>query len=216
MPDLSSLADRIDAEFAAATQKVAEIQKQGVQQFEERRQRLETLEKTLDDLKGIWQPRLEALSTRFADRAKVTPSVNAGRRQATFQFQSELARIDLRFSVTTDDDVQNLIFQYDLNIVPIMMKFDSHDEIRFPVAKVNRDALASWFDDRIVSFVKTYLELHQNHYYLKDHLVEDPIAKVRFPKYAAGAKLDWNGKTVYFLGDDTRREFEKQQAAAAK
>lgn len=216
MANVSSLTDRIDAEFAAATQTIAEIQKQGVQQFEERRQRLETLEKTLDDLKSIWQPRLEALSKRFADRAKVTPSVNAGRRQATFQFQSELARIDLRFSVATDDEVQNLIFQYDLNIVPIMMKFDSHDEIRFPLAKVDRDALASWFDDWIVSFVKTYLALHQNHYYLKDHLVEDPIAKVRFPKYAAGDKLDWKGKTMYFLGEDTRREFEKQQAAAAK
>jgi hypothetical protein len=216
MNDISSLTDRIDAEFTAANQKIAEIQKQGVQQFEERRQRLETLEKTLEDLKGVWGPRLEALGKRFADKVKVTPSVNAGRRQATFQFQSELARIELRFSVLTDEDVRNLIFQYDLNVIPIMMKFDSHDELRMPVEKIDKGALAKWFDDRIISFVKTYLALHQDNHYLKDHLVEDPIAKVRFPKYAAGAKLDWKGKTVYFLGDETRRQFEAEQKGAAK
>ena len=216
MADISSLTERIDAEFTAANQKIAELQKHGVQQFEERRQRLETLEKTLEELKSTWRPRLEALAKRFADRVKATPSVNAGRRQAIFQFQSELARIELRFSVLSDEDVQNLIFQYDLNIIPIMMQFDSHDELRMPVGKIDRDALANWLDDRIISFVKTYLALHQDNHYLKDHLVEDPIAKVRFPKYAAGAKLDWKGKTVYFIGDETRRQFEEEQKGAAK
>ena len=80
---------------------------------------------------------------------------------------------------------------------------------------MDRQTLANWLDERIVSFVKSYLAVHQNNYYLKDHLVEDPIAKVRFPKYAAGATLQWNGKTVYFLGDETRRQFEQQQGTTA-
>lgn len=216
MADISSLADRIDAEFTAANQKIAELQKQGTQRYEERKQRLESLERTLEELRSIWRPRLEALAKRFAERVKVTPSVEAGRRQATFQFQSELARVELRFSVMTDEEVKSAIFLYDLEVIPILMKFDSHDELRLPLDRIDRDALANWIDDRIVSFVKTYLALHQDNHYLKDHLVEDPIAKVRFPKYAAGAKLDWKGKTIYFLAEDTRREFEKQQKAAAK
>ena len=42
-------------------------------------------------------------------------------------------------------------------------------------------------------------------------LVEDPIAGVRFPRYAAAAKVEWSGKTYYFIGDQTRREFEAKQ-----
>jgi len=210
MANLSSLTDRIDAEFAAANKKVGELQADRLQQFKERQQRLDSLEKTLDELKSIWAPRLEALAKRFAEKVKVTPSVSAGSRVATFQFQSELARIDLQFSVLSDEDARNVTFKYDLNILPIFMKFDSHDELQVPLASIDRDKLASWFDDRIISFVRTYLELHQNNYYLQEHMVEDPIAKVRFPKYAAGAKLDAKGKTVYFISEETRQQFEKQ------
>ena len=117
-----------------------------------------------------------------------------GRRSGILEFQSELARIDLRFGVAPDADVRILMFSYDLEIIPILMKFDSHDEIEFPLDDVDTAALGKWFDDRIVSFVKTYLSLHENQYYLKDHMVEDPIAKVKFPKYAAGAKFESQGK----------------------
>ena len=39
---------------------------------------------------------------------------------------------------------------------------------------------------------------------------EDPVAKVRFPKFAAAAKLEQNGKTFYFIDESTLREFEKR------
>ncbi|MBX3438258.1 MAG: hypothetical protein KF861_12260, partial [Planctomycetaceae bacterium] len=67
-------------------------------------------------------------------------------------------------------------------------------------------------DDRIVDFVRTYLDLHQDeHYlnYLKEYMVEDPIAGVRFPKHAAAAKCEWGGKTHYFIGEETCQEFCK-------
>jgi hypothetical protein len=82
-----------------------------------------------------------------------------------------------------------------------------------PLEAVNESTLGQWFDDRIVSFVRTYLSLHENQYYLKDHMVEDPITHVRFPKYAAGATLDVKGKKVYFIDDATLREFQQQQSA---
>ena len=104
------------------------------------------------------------------------------------------------------------MFSYDLEIIPILMKFDSHDEVEFPLDAVDTTALGTWFDDRIVSFVKSYLAIHENQYYLKDQMVEDPIAKVKFPKFAAGATLQVKGKTVYFINEATRRKFEKQQA----
>jgi YHS domain-containing protein len=43
-------------------------------------------------------------------------------------------------------------------------------------------------------------------------MVEDPIAKVRFPKYAAGATLELDRKTYYFIDESTRNEFQEQRA----
>jgi YHS domain-containing protein len=95
------------------------------------------------------------------------------------------------------------------------MKFDSHDEIAFPLDKIDEKKLGDWMDDRIISFVRTYLSLHENEYYLKDHMVEDPVANVRFPKYAAGATLEVQGKTYYFIDETTLKEFQKRQATSA-
>jgi YHS domain-containing protein len=39
------------------------------------------------------------------------------------------------------------------------------------------------------------------------------VAHVRFPDFAAGATLEWQGKKYYFIGEETRQEFEKTVAA---
>jgi YHS domain-containing protein len=213
MAATGSLADRIDAEIDAAFQRVEQLKTRKVEEFQGRQQRLENLDQTLEGLREIWRPRLDALAKKFGERVQAQPQVEPGRRSAKFQFKSELAAIDLRFAVAPDADVRNLSFTYDLQILPILMKFDSHDEISFPLDAVDKAALGNWFDDRIVDFVRTYLSLHENQYYLKGHMVEDPIAKVQFPKYAAGATLEAGGKTVYFIDESTLREFQQKQAA---
>ncbi len=86
----------------------------------------------------------------------------------------------------------------------------------FRLRNIDDAAVAKWIDDRIVDFVRTYVSLHENEYYLKDFMVEDPVAHVRFPKFAAGTTLESNGKTVYFIGEETRREFEKRPPVVSK
>lgn len=213
MATLNNLMDRIDAEFTAADKRIEQLKTQQVQEVEGRQQRLEQFGQILEGLREVWQPRLEALAQKFGERVEVHPHVEPGRRSAGLAFQSDLARIDLRFAVAPEPDVRNLVFSYDLEVIPILMKFDSHNKTTYPLDAVDKAALGKWFDDCIVSFVKTYLSLHENQYYLKGHMVEDPIAKVTFPKYAAGAKLDVEGKTLYFIDDSTLQEFQAMQSA---
>jgi YHS domain-containing protein len=207
MPSVDQLLSRIDAAFKASDDKLQAFQTQKVEELHGRQQRLEQFEKLLEQLQGVWKPRLETLAKRFGEKIKVSPTVTPERRSALFAVQSELARIELRLSVFTDVDVRKAVFDYDLEILPILMKFDSHSQIEFPLDAVDQDKLAQWIDDRIVSFVNTYLSLHENVYYLKGHMVEDPVAKMQFPKYAAGATAEVGGKTVYFISEETRREF---------
>jgi YHS domain-containing protein len=106
-------------------------------------------------------------------------------------------------------DVRKLILVNDLEIIPVLMQYDTHAEISFPLEQVDENAVTEWIDDRLVGFVKTCLSLHENDLYLKEEMAEDPVANVRFPKFAAGAKLEHQGRTFYFISEETRKGYAK-------
>lgn len=214
MADVSSLLQRIDGEFANSETKIKTLRDEKAQVYEARQARLEVFQQACEKLREVWRPRLEALAERFGKRVKVTPRVTRQLREAEFQFDSNLANIQLRFTATTDEDVRKLVLDYQLEILPILMKFEPHVQAEFPLEGTDPKAIEKWVDDRIIDFVRTYLSLHQNEYYLKGHMVVDPIAGVEFPKYAAAAKLDWQGKPWYFISEKTRGEFAKQHGVA--
>ena len=216
MSDINSLAGRIDAEFSAVEEKFKKFQTEQVEEYKQRQKRLEQLGKVFDELREVWKPRLDFLVKKFGDRVQVTPRIVPSTREVTFNFQSRLARIRLKLGAFTDRDVRKLILGYDLEIIPILMRFKQHDEVEFPLDAVDKEAVAKWIDDRLVDFVQTYFSMGENEIYLKDEMVEDPVAHVRFPKMAAATTLEWQGQKFYFIGEETRREFEKQQGIGSK
>jgi hypothetical protein len=215
MTDINSLVSRLDAEFSAVDDKVKKFQTEQVQEYKQRQERLAQLTKVFDELQGIWKPRLEVLLKKFGDRVQATPRIVPSAREVKFNFQSRLARVSLKFSAATDRDIQKLILSYDLEILPVLMRFNPHSEVEFPLNKIDKAAVGKWIDDRIVEFVRTYFAMGENEYYLKDDMVEDPIARVTFPKQAAATTLEWQGHTFYFIGDETRREFAEKNKIAA-
>jgi hypothetical protein len=216
MTDINALAGRVDAEFSALEEKIKKAQAQHVEEHKEREKRLGQLAKVFGELSAIWKPRLELLAKRFGDRVQVTPTITPSTREAAFEFKSNRGRVRLKFSASTDRDVRKVILAYDLEIIPIFMQYKRHDEVEFPLEAVDQAAAGQWIDDRVVDFVRTYLSMGENEIYLKDRMVEDPIAHVRFPDFAAGATLEWRGQKFYFLGEETRLEFEKQQGIGPK
>ena len=214
MSDVADLTSRIDSEFAALDKQIKEFQSENVHAYEGRQERFELYQKACEQLRGVWTPRIEALAKKFGDKVKVTPKVTPSLREARMNFSTPLAEIVLRFTATTDQDVRNLVLDYDLHILPILMKCEKHSQIEFPLASPDPVALEKWIDDRIVDFVRTYISLHKNEYYLKGHQVTDPVSGTHFPKYAAAATLDWEGKTYYFIGEETRKEFAMKKGIA--
>jgi YHS domain-containing protein len=214
MLDVSALANRIDAEFSEVEQKVKKFRTEQVEEYKQREKRLEQLTKVFDDMREIWKPRLDLLVQKFGDRVEVKPRIVPSTREATFNFQSRMARVTLKLAAFTDRDVQKVYLSYDLGIIPALMRFQPHYEIEFPLNAVDKQAVAKWIDDRIVDFIHTYFAMGENEIYLKDQMVEDPIAHVRFPKQAAATSLEWQGQKYYFIGDETRHDFEKQKGIA--
>ena len=59
--------------------------------------------------------------------------------------------------------------------------------------------------------MRTYLALHENEFYLKDQMVEDPVARVRFPRFAAAGEVQHERQTYYFISEETRQAFAKEK-----
>jgi YHS domain-containing protein len=214
MSELKSLSSRIDDEFAAVEKKVKDRQIELLREYRERRKRMQQLDKVFQKLAEGWKPRLDTLLQKFGDRVQVTPRLTASSREAAFEFQSHQGRVRLRFSASTDPDVRKVILGYDLEIIPVFFRYEPHAELDFPLDAVDEAAAGRWVDDRIVDFVRAYLSMSENEFYTQEHMVEDPVAHVRFPDFAAGATLEWQGKKYYFIGEETRQEFVRQNQIA--
>lgn len=214
MRDVNELVDRIESAFTAVKEKAKQQQQRELQRYQERQKRLVEYEKVQAKVVEITRPRLEALAKRAGDRVAVTPSVSQTRRSVRFEFRSSQAYITLSFSIVPDQEINNVVVDYDLRIVPVLWRFDSHAEFITPVASPDLDGLSKWLDDRIVGFVELYIQIHEGELYDKAEFVEDPVAKVKFPKFAAGATLERGGQTYYFVDEESKSAFERVNAGA--
>ena len=214
MSDVNELARRIDEAFSAVKQKAQQQTQQRLQEVQDRQARLKEYEKAQARVVEIAKPRLEALAKRAGDRVKVTPNVSQSRRAATFEFKSAKALIVLSFSVAPDQELKRAVVEYDLKVVPVLWKFDSHAEFSTPIDKLDAAGLTKWLDERILAFVNLFIEIHESELFEKAEMVEDPVAKVSFPKFAAWATLEQGGQTYYFVDEKNKAEFAKQKGGA--
>jgi len=213
MADTTPLENRIDAEITDAQSKIAAFQKAAEDEYLSREKRYqEQYLPAVHRLVEILLPRLDVLVKKFRDHVHVDPVVTEHQRQITFKFDSRVARIELTFRVSHDTDVRQLVFEQELDVLPILMRFDKHAQLAVPLDKIDEAKICQWFDDRIVAFVQTYLAIHQNRYYQKDIMVTDPVAGVEMPRFAAKCTLESGGQTYYFVSDETRREFEAKHS----
>ncbi len=216
MESTQELAQRIDLAFASLEDERKRIQETEQHEYERRKQRVAELGAVFERLTRVIRPRLEVLIQRFGDKVVATPNLAQSTQELVLNFQSELAQISLRFQGTTDHGFRKVILNYDLRIVPVLMKFDSHAALEMALDAIDLDAAVRWTDERIVSFVHTYIRMHQNQYYLRDQMVVDPVTGASFPRFAAAAKLERDGRAYYFVSEDNRRAFEQEAAPAAE
>jgi YHS domain-containing protein len=215
MNDINELAVRMENVLAAVKDKAKQQQKARIQDHVERQELLKDFEKVQARVVAIAKPRLELLAKKAGDRATVTPSVSQTRRSAVFEFRSPKAFITMTFSVAPDASVKNVVVDSDLRIVPVLWKYESHSEFTSPITALDEAGLSKWLDDRIVGFLELYIQIHEGEILDKAEYVEDPVAKIKFPKFAAGASLDHGGQTYFFVDEKTRSTFAKEKGIAA-
>jgi YHS domain-containing protein len=216
MSKSDDFSSRLDAEFARISAGIEQKRSAIDGEYQHRQQRFaEEFVPAVAKVREIFAPRSEALIARFKDIIHVQADVQDDFSKVAFTFDSSLARVTLRFDFVHDEEVRNMILVYDLEILPILMKFDNHSTLELPLADVDVKAVTEWLESRMISFIRSFVELNENQVYLNDQMVDDPVARVRMPKAVARETLDFEGQTYYFISAETRREFERRHAAAA-
>ena len=209
MTTINDFRERLNIEFGLMPAVLDERRGVLEREYHERQRRVaELFLPALAQLRSIWEPRRDALLDRFKDTIHIVPAANDDFGTESFLLDSPLARVALRFTFSHDPEVHNINLEYHLDVVPILMKIDNHASLDLPLENFDQEMAAQWLEDRMVSFIRTVVELNGNQYYLKDHMVEDTIAHVRMPRSMASETLDWDGHKYYFICADTRREFE--------
>jgi YHS domain-containing protein len=217
MTDVDTLVRRIDQELAAEVGRKEAAWAEVMWASRERAPRLERYEPVAKHLIGLLKPRLAAFIERFKPVVKAQPSVREHTRSVNLEFAATVAKVTLRFEVFPDRDVSHVRLECTQEFTPAWVPYDKQSVLEFPLDAVKDDEAVQWFDERIVAFVKAYVALVsqdadlQDH--LKDWLVEDPVSRVRFPKYLASSTLERNGRTYYFVDEETRREFEREDGS---
>jgi YHS domain-containing protein len=217
MSDVNTLIRRIDQEIAAQVNREQSALKEIARVNRERGPRLQRYEAVAKHLIELIKPRMAAFIERFKPVVKAEPLVREHTRGMNLTFAATVAKVNLLFELFPDQDVSHVRLECTQDIVPVLVRYDKHSVLELPLEKVEDETVVGWFDERIVAFVRAYMAIlgqdaaQQEH--LKDYLVEDPVTKVRFPKYLASSTLEHNGQTYYFVDEESRREFEKGQAA---
>jgi YHS domain-containing protein len=220
MSNIDALINRIDQEIAAEVGRQKTGWAELVLANRERGLRLQRYETEAKHIIELVKPRLDAFIERFKAVVKAEPMVREHTRAVNLTFAATVANVTLRFEAFPDQDVNHIRLECTQEIIPMLVRYDKQSVLEFPLSGVQDDAVVQWFDDRIVAFVKAYVALVRQDValkeQLKDEFVEDPVAGIRFPKYLASSTLERDGRTYYFVDEETRREFEKQPAAQSR
>jgi YHS domain-containing protein len=216
MATIDDFRSRLDAEFAMLSAGIEQRRSVIDLEYQQRQQRfVEEFVPAVAKVREIFAPRSEALVARFKNIIHVQADVRDDFSKIAFSFDSSLARVTLRFDFVHDEEVRKMILVYDLEILPILMKFENHSTLELPLVEVDEQAVIDWLESRMISFVRSFVELNENHIYLNTQMVDDPVARIRMPKAVARETLRFEGQTYYFISAETRREFEKRHATAA-
>jgi YHS domain-containing protein len=217
MTDIKALINRIDQEIAAETGRQKSDWAKVMLANRERELRLQRYENEAQHIIELLKPRLDAFLSRFKAVVKAEPIVREHTRAINLSFAATVAKVTLRFEVFPDQDVSHIRLEATQEIIPVVVRYDKQSVLEFPLGGVQDDAAVKWVDDRIIAFVQAYVAVVRQdaalREQLKDEFVEDPVARIRFPKYLAASTLERDGRTYYFVDEETRREFEKQPAA---
>ena len=215
------LSDQLVNLIDQANSRIRSMRENAVTDFTERRERLALFAETKVQIIKLISNRLGVLmgQSPFSDaeltggdgiEISVGAESNASTITVTFPVSAERTQqVEFSFDVFHDCQVDNAVVEYRLQILPVFVKFVSHDQLAIPIGGPTDPDVVAWVDAKLVGFVATYFEVFFHPEYQKPHLVIDPVMGFPFPKSMAAGSHQIEGQTLYFLTDESCRQFNE-------
>ena len=118
------------------------------------------------------------------------------------------AEIKLRFGLEAGVAVDSLILFYDLEIVPVFIEFERHDQVALPLDPSSVERAVEWFKQKAPAFAKTYISMLFGPY---TEGVGGPGSRPR-PDFSPCLREGSGrvpGVTYHFLTEESRQAFEQ-------
>lgn len=203
---IQAFSEHVAARIAAARRPSARAGEpaQYMAQFEPKYRRFEQLANRL--LAEVIQPRMEAVA-RFFPGSRVRPAEQEHRCTVWFGY-SERVPATGKVEITVDGDSQldHVVLQCELRIIPSFVKYDSHEKLSLPVDEVDEPRLAAWVEERLMAFLDTYLQLDRGDEDSTDVVATDPVCGMQV-NVAGALQADHRGHTYYFCSGECRQRF---------
>ena len=221
MSSVDQLVARLAAEVALATERVHSLQTEAAQIFLGQEQRFVRFLALADRIHAVLQPRLAAF-TKVNVFKGIEQSISLetrgleghgfhGRTTTLFVPSSDgcPAKVELSFRLGHDGPIVNALLDYRLEIIPVFIKFESHDQLVIPIDSPSEETIGSWIDDKLVGFTRTFFEMYFADQYQRQSLETDPVMNIRFPRAFAAGKTEYHGRTYHFYTKESFAAFQK-------
>jgi YHS domain-containing protein len=219
MTEIDEFKAKLRGEIASGMERIHQMQDHAAEQYREMQSNYRVLLDLSHRIQEATRPWVEAFAESLPD---VTPVVTerdfgpAGRvfhgAFVTFSLsRSECcpATVKLRFGLEAGVAVDSLILYYDLEIVPVFIEFDRHDQITLPLQPSSFGKAVEWFKEKALAFTKTYVSVFFSPYYQKGSEVPDIVLGRTFPRAFARGQTEYRGITYYFLTEESQKAFEQ-------
>jgi hypothetical protein len=220
MTDIDEFKAKLRGEVSSAMERIHRMQDQAAEQYREMQSNYGVFLDLSQRIHEAARPWVEAFAESLPD---VTPVVTerdfgpAGRvfhgAFVTFSLsKSERcpANVKLRFGLDAGDAVDSLILCYDLEIVPVFIEFERHDQIALHLEPSSVGKAVEWFRGKALAFTKTYVSVFFNPYYQKGSEAPDIVLGRTFPRALARGQTEYRGFRYYFLTDESQKAFEQE------
>lgn len=193
-----------DAGFAARRRAREEL----MERISAKKERFEPLATGL--LERVVRPRLDVLVRSFAHSGSLAVMDGGHGVAVAFSYTEEFpAHARVEVSIAHDPDYDRAWCAFSASILPILMEYERDTSQDVSIESPDEPRLARFVDQRIETFVASYLSICQpDSFYQKSLLVTDPVCGMTFRRADAQSVLERDGKRVFFCADVCRQQFE--------
>lgn len=160
MSTTQKLDQAIRERMAASQDRWLKVQTETQQRMKD----LEAMEARFDQVannlaESVVQPRLRTLTAHFDNAQVSAPKIASFSRSITCDFKHTNrfpATTTLEIGIRSELEQEELVLDYRLKILPMLMSYRGEDSRSFTVKDLDESPVGEWLDGKLLEFVETY------------------------------------------------------------